>query len=447
MLQIVYIALLAGTVAGAFSTNQSVTEVRKVGHGPTGYEVTFRYYSETANQPKSVLLGGFPLYANALTASRSKTEQIAPWDWQADDFSLFLSPLRPAYGNTTYLGFNMTFEESSGGWVTTLPFPSGTFGYAFYLDCKEGWSSPHCNPVIDPGNPPIQSPAGDQNHSIIQVPFDAKHQVQNYDYALPLDDKTRRGSIAFYNYSSPGSTAPTKDIHSVGIYLPVGYGEISGKKYPVLYLSHGGGGNDADWFNQGRAHNIVDQLIDAQVLEPTIVVTPNFYDLGFSMEDFATNITGENGSDTYGLNGFFEAVRKNYLKHLIPWVESNFHTISEPTGRAWGGLSLGGGLSITMLLNATNIFSHVCIMSNTPSPLPNDPQWNNTGINSVDIFLGAGFYDKAFDNSRSMQDRLSAAGVLNYRSRYFPGGGHDWHTWQDILYTWLRNELVKSKWG
>jgi enterochelin esterase-like enzyme len=61
----------------------------------------------------------------------------------------------------------------------------------------------------------------------------------------------------------------------------------------VLYLSHGGGGTDSDWFNDARAHNILDRLIVSGEVEPIIVITPNFYNLGFTLEQYATNTTVE----------------------------------------------------------------------------------------------------------------------------------------------------------
>jgi len=40
---------------------------------------------------------------------------------------------------------------------------------------------------------------------------------------------------------------------------------------------------------------------------------------------------------------FYEAVRKEYLDSLIPWVDANYETQTKQSGRAFGGLSLGGG--------------------------------------------------------------------------------------------------------
>ena len=111
---------------------------------------------------------------------------------------------------------------------------------------------------------------------------------------------------------------------------------------------------------------------------------------------------------------------------------------------SFSGLSLGGGLTLTMLFNATNDFSSFCIMSNTPSPPAGDALYNSTAVKSVEIFVGAGFYDIAFDNSRDFQARMTQAGLTKYKSHYPQNGGHQWSVWQEILYQYLRFGLWKK---
>lgn len=125
------------------------------------------------------------------------------------------------------------------------------------------------------------------------------------------------------------------------------------------------------------------------------------------------------------------------MANLIPWVEKTYNVVPDPSRRAFAGLSLGGGLSIAMLFNATTSFSHFCVMSNTPSPEPGDPQYNSSALRDIGIFLGAGFYDAAFENSMNMQDRLSDMRI-NYLSHYPLNGAHQWSTWQEILYMFLK---------
>ena len=55
---------------------------------------------------------------------------------------------------------------------------------------------------------------------------------------------------------------------------PYGY-ETSGKKYPVLYLLHGAGGDEEAWTSMGRTAQILDNLIEKGLAQPMIVVMPN----------------------------------------------------------------------------------------------------------------------------------------------------------------------------
>ena len=58
------------------------------------------------------------------------------------------------------------------------------------------------------------------------------------------------------------------------VYTPPDY-MTSNARYPVLYLLHGGGGDEDQWINLGRANVIMDNLIAAGKMKPMIVVMPN----------------------------------------------------------------------------------------------------------------------------------------------------------------------------
>lgn len=143
--------------------------------------------------------------------------------------------------------------------------------------------------------------------------------------------------------------------------------------------------------------------ITSSPLETTIVVTPTFYGFNFTIPGTASNETGELGFDTVGLNRFYDLVRRSYLDYLVPYVEANWQAETTSDRRAFGGLSLGGGLTLNMLFNATEDFSHFAVMSNIPSPLPTDPIWNKTPLREVGIMSAGGFYDIAFENVRNFQ--------------------------------------------
>src|SRR5439155_13708946 len=58
------------------------------------------------------------------------------------------------------------------------------------------------------------------------------------------------------------------------VYTPPDYYSTD-TKYPVLYLLHGGGGDEDAWVTMGRANVILDNLIAQGKAKPMIVVMPN----------------------------------------------------------------------------------------------------------------------------------------------------------------------------
>ena len=59
------------------------------------------------------------------------------------------------------------------------------------------------------------------------------------------------------------------------VYTPAEYDSNPGKRYPVLYLQHGGGENEYGWPQQGRTAQIMDNLIAEGKAVPFIIVMDN----------------------------------------------------------------------------------------------------------------------------------------------------------------------------
>ncbi|KAJ5643325.1 uncharacterized protein N7484_005832 [Penicillium longicatenatum] len=82
-------------------------------------------------------------------------------------------------------------------------------------------------------------------------------------------------------------------------------------------------------------------------------------------------------------------------------------------------------------------------MSPTPAPSAGDPQYNTTndpGLRDVGILTGAGFYDITFNAARNWETVLAAENIP-YLSHYSMSGAHQWSTWQEIIYIYLRKAL------
>lgn len=329
MVRYVLTTILA-ILTAADSCGASVT-VRKTGRGPTGFEVdfVFRY----PNASNVVISGGLKPFTDQFHMTPQKSAKYDPQYYRPGDFFVSLPTDPDQYADWPYVMTrqdNTSTSSSSSSssddeWTYTAPFPSGTYNYAFLVDCPvANCTATDPRYVIDPDNPPFENVAGDQIASTFQVPFDAQFQLGsavgplNFDYALPITSSpfssssnasAAAGTVQAVNYTSPGSTHPAPDEHDFVIYLPAGYdaSREGDEAYPVLYLSHGGGGSSSDWENLARASHILDNLILAGHIEPTVVVMPNFYDLG-----------GTSGNSSSAVADNWEVVvRENYMEYLF----------------------------------------------------------------------------------------------------------------------------------
>jgi enterochelin esterase-like enzyme len=133
------------------------------------------------------------------------------------------------------------------------------------------------------------------------------------------------------------------------IYTPPGYSKK--KKYAVLYLLHGIGGDEKEWLNGGHPQIILDNLYAENKIEPMIVVMPN----GRAMKD--DRATGNiMAPDKVQAFANFE---QDLLNDLIPYIEKNFPVIKDRESRAIAGLSMGGGQSLNFGLGNLNEFAWV----------------------------------------------------------------------------------------
>lgn len=132
------------------------------------------------------------------------------------------------------------------------PLPSEMYTYRLTVDGVDG---------LDPTNPFTRRDVGTV-FSIFYVGGGCADYYQVRDVA--------HGSVAQMWYHSDALHADRR----LSVYLPPHYGE-SGKKYPVLYLLHGSGGDENAWLELGHAARILDNLIAEGKAEPMIVVMPN----------------------------------------------------------------------------------------------------------------------------------------------------------------------------
>ena len=210
------------------------------------------------------------------------------------------------------------------------------------------------------------------------------------------------------------------------VYTPAEY-EKGKKKYPVLYLQHGMGEDETGWSKQGHMQHIMDNLIANGEAVPMIVVMES----GDIKAPFGG---GDNrqGRSEYG-NSFYPVL----LNDLIPYIDTNFRTLSDRENRAMAGLSWGGHQTFDVVLTNLDKFAWLGTFSGAIFGLDLNTAYDgvftradelNKKIHYFFMMSGTEGMDKMF-GTKKMVDDLNAMGV---KAHYYESTGtdHEWLTWR-----------------
>ncbi len=229
------------------------------------------------------------------------------------------------------------------------------------------------------------------------------------------------GTISTITY--PSKTVGTN--RNATIYTPPGYSKS--KKYPVLYLLHGIGGDEKEWLNGGHPEIILDNLYAQGKVAPMIVVMPN----GRAMKDDRAegNVFAPDKVEA------FATFEKDLLNDLIPYIEKNYPVIKDRKNRAIAGLSMGGGQSLNFGFGNIDKFAWVGGFSSAPNTrqpkelLPEPQKAKKLEL----IWISCGDKDNLIENSLRTSNYLKENGITHIL-RITPGGHHDFKEWKDNLY-------------
>src|SRR5262252_1776853 len=164
-------------------------------------------------------------------------------------------------------------------------------------------------------------------------------------------DGIDRGKLEAVEYDSTTVGAKRK----AQVYTPPGY--TRDKKYPVLYLLHGIGGDENEWVRGGSPDVILDNLYADKKAVPMIVVLPN----GRAAKD----VTARDPIPKQG--PAFAAFEQELLTDLIPFIEKTYSVKADRESRALAGLSMGGGQALNFGLSNLNTFAWVGGFSSAPN--------------------------------------------------------------------------------
>lgn len=360
---------------------------------------------------------------NAQEMQQRRGPQIVSPAISADNhvsFSIYSENAQSVAVSGSWMGFGERADMKKNGdgvWsVTVGPLEPSMYHYNFVID---GVSA------IDPANPKAMRD-GTRYASTLIVPGSGSDLFEVKD--IP------HGSVTKVWYHSP-SLDKTRRMY---VYTPPGY-EDSKEKYPVLYLLHGGGGDEDAWTSLGRANYILDNLIAAGKAKPMIVVMTN----GNPDQKVAITET-QPDPNADRLIIATEKFPVSLVNDVIPYVEGHYRVNANSANRAIAGLSMGCLHTQIASLNNPTMFKYMGLFSLGLHPDDNnlkeimkpliaayDKNLETLKKNYKLFYIGVGREDFVYDGVQILRKKLDDN---NFEYLYNEtDGGHTWANWRTYL--------------
>ena len=239
-------------------------------------------------------------------------------------------------------------RQADGNWTYVSPaLASDMYTYNFIIDGEVTQTEPAGTPVVRDV---------DQYFNYFFVP--------GWPADYYIDQPVAHGRVEQPWYSSNLNGMAQRRM---SVYLPAGYDDDTTRRYPVLYLLHGSGGDETSWLSMGRLQQIMDMMIAQGKCKPMIVVMPN----GNAEIDAAP---GESpymsakpkANNMSSMTGRIEAA---FPREVMAYAENKYRIEADKQHRAIAGMSLGGLHTLYISANNPQSFGYVGLFS---------PQTTNT---------------------------------------------------------------------
>jgi enterochelin esterase family protein len=319
----------------------------------------------------------------------------------------------PGYGP-----LEMAKTDSGVFELTVGPLEPDMYVYTFIMDGVT---------ILDPANHVVVRD-GSRIESRLMIPGELTDLYDAKD--VP------HGRVSAIWYSSPSMGMSRRMM----VYTPPGY-EKSSDSYPVLYLLHGGGGDEEAWIDRGRSNYMMDNLIARGKAEPMIIVMPN----GSINQQAAPGNRPYSSTVSMAFDrslmysGTFE---KSLVNDIIPFIEKNYRVIPDAGHRALAGLSMGGLHVTNTFMAHPDMFGYINVMSSGWFIQEKEmyekgdeclAEIASTLNNTVKVlrFTQGGPEDIAYDNGKEML-KVFHKNQIHYEFSEMPGG-HSWNVWRKDL--------------
>ena len=313
-------------------------------------------------------------------------------------------------------------RENNGVWEYTTPFAvePEMYTYTFNVDGTQ---------EIDPNNVFVNRDIASLT-SVLLVPQEGARSDLYAIHRVP------HGTVSKVWYHSDTEGFDRR----MTVYTPAGY-ESSKAKYPVLYVLHGIGGDEDAWVTQGRATQILDNLIARGEAKPMIVVFTN----GNISQEAAPleNSTGYT-RPTMDLPQTMEGTFETAFPEVVKFIDSHYRTIAKKQSRAICGLSMGGFHTLYITLNNPDMFNYSGMFSAAIGTGSEQTAAHKEVYENVDgklatyfskkpamLWIGIGRTDFLIQSNNEFRAKLDASG---YPYKYMEtDGGHIWKNWRIYL--------------
>jgi enterochelin esterase-like enzyme len=249
------------------------------------------------------------------------------------------------------------------------------------------------------------------------------------------------------------------------VYTPPDYDKDTTKRYPVLYLQHGGGEDETGWPCQGKTNLIMDNLIAEGKANPFVIVMDNGGVGGPrgggrgpgargpgapaagepNQPRGAAGMGGGRPGGPGGFGDFASAFGRVMTEELIPYIDANLRTLADQPHRAMAGLSMGGMQTRQITLKNLDKFSHIGIFSG--GSVSQDDVNNTPGFKEKVKLVFVGYGSREIDpanrrgggrggfggDPKANAEALKQAGI-NCAFYVSPNTAHEWQSWRRSLH-------------
>ena len=316
-------------------------------------------------------------------------------------------------------------KQDNGVWTVTTPVLNPElYSYSLSVDGQR---------FIDPANSYVN-----RDISTLSNIFIVSKEENDKGHLYQVND-VPHGTLSRVWYDSPTLGQQRR----MTVYLPAAYD--GKKKFPVMYLLHGHGGDETAWGDLGRTSQIMDNLIAQGKCVPMIVVMPNGNPTCNAAPGWWHEGMYTPDGNAFNRRGAKASMEESFMD-IVNFVDKNYKTIRKRSARAVTGLSMGGGHTFGISYRYPEVFDYYGLQSAAARLKKNDAQFDaqmaRLFASEPRLFwIAIGKEDFLMQMNNDLRNYLDAH---QYTYEYYENdGGHIWRNWR-IYLTMFAQKIFKE---